>query len=86
MALAALVVLALGVAHIERTTRDEGQFASNSSLDGAAGGTCPSSRPGQCVQLAALLSAGVVKHGVDGGFMYEGYDERRHDMEAAEAI
>mmetsp|Transcript_42290 Transcript_42290/g.136322 ORF Transcript_42290/g.136322 Transcript_42290/m.136322 type:complete len:153 (+) Transcript_42290:1231-1689(+) len=61
--LAALVVLALGVAHIERTTRDEGHFASNSSLDG------------------------VVKHGVDGGFMYEGYDEhRRHDMEAAEAI
>lgn len=48
----------------------------------------PASRPGQCVQLAALLSAGVVKHGVDGGFMYEGYDEikRRHDMEAAEAI
>jgi len=60
--LAALVVLALGIAHIERTTRDEGRFASNSSLDG------------------------VVKHGVDGGFMYEGFDERRHAMEAAEAI
>ena len=46
----------------------------------------PASRPGQCVQLAALLSAGVVQHGLDHGFMYEGYDERRHDMEAAEAI